>query len=39
MKDRFSKAIGQMKQVSDSDELWDEFPGIRDGRQALVRNL
>jgi hypothetical protein len=37
--DRFSKAlvlqtIEQMKQVSESDELWDEFPGIREGRQA-----
>lgn len=39
MKERFSKALvlrtlGQMKQVNASDELWDEFPGIREGRRA-----
>ena len=39
MKDRFSKSlvvktIGQMRDSTASDEFWDEYPGIRDGRQV-----
>jgi len=39
MNERFSKSlvlqtIEQMKRSNELEELWDEYPGVREGRQA-----